>query len=117
MMFKNSPCIGCKEQWSAGRNCSCADNCKKLDEWINEKRKNTCPKCKNPLILHNNSDLKYCSNCNYDEHYEEAKDEVLHIIKSIFKEYDQEYNEPFHIENGSRWTYDDVIKFLEENLR
>jgi len=33
-----NPCVGCKEQWYAGRNCACYYMCDRLEEWRKQEK-------------------------------------------------------------------------------
>ena len=79
-----------------------------------------CPnsECGYWLIQHENSDLVYCLNCGFDEQYNEVKAEVLYIIDFVFNYCsDQWFNTYFTCPNGSTWHYNDVQKFLKDNLK
>lgn len=80
--------------------------------------KNKCPKCGRPYTKYSNSDEYYCDKCGFDEHYNNSKNEVLSIIEDAFKYIKWKCNEDgVCAPNGEYWDYDDVMKFLKENLK
>ena len=78
--------------------------------------KDICPWCSDAwLVEHENSDLRYCPKCSYDEHYQETKGEIMFIINYLLKN-DKWEDDSFMCPNGGFWTKDGILHFLDYNL-